>query len=136
MRENDTTGASTTKDATATFDELWWKQSQDSIISGRTAAGRCNDEHCREVHRLSRAGLTYAEIGRRCGISRERVRQFVTVNPPRRKFDLMSLPTLTPGEVPRPPFPARRCAHLPHGWRRTKYTQQWRREFTVKCGSE
>lgn len=36
-----------------------------------------------EVVKLREAGLTYAEIGRRLGISRERARQILTPKPPK-----------------------------------------------------
>ena len=101
MSENDMTVAGNTTDAGVTFDELWGERPQEDIIAGGTAPGRRNDEQRSEVHRLRRAGLTYADIGRRLGISRERVRQIATVNPPRQKLELMSRPTLTPGEVAR-----------------------------------
>lgn len=84
-----------------TFEELWSGRPPGEVIAGGSAGGRRNDEQRREVHRLRRMGLTYAEIGRRCGVSRERVRQLATVNPPRQKLELMSRPTLTPGEVAR-----------------------------------
>ncbi len=54
-----------------------------------------------EIEAMRQEGLTYAEIGRRHGISRERVRQIATVRPARKKPDLMTKPTLTPGEVAR-----------------------------------
>lgn len=99
MGENVTAAGSRVTDAAVTFDELCLGRPPDDAISGGMAPGRRNDEQRREVHRLRRAGLTYAEIGRRLGISRERVRQLATVNPPRQKLDLMFRPTLTPGEV-------------------------------------
>lgn len=101
MRENGFTAGSRVTDATVRFDELFPGQPSNGIISGGTAPGRRNDEQRREVHRLRRTGLTYAEIGRHLHISRERVRQLATVNPPRQKLDIMSRPTLTPGEVAR-----------------------------------
>jgi len=39
--------------------------------------------HKKEVVKLRETGLSYAEIGRRLGISRERVRQIVTGKPKR-----------------------------------------------------
>ncbi len=84
-----------------TLDELWSVWPRGEVIAGGAPAARRNDEQRREVHRLRSKGLTYAEIGRRCGISRERVRQLATVNPPRQKQDIMSRPTLTPSEAAR-----------------------------------
>ncbi len=52
-----------------------------------------------EVVKLRESGLTYAEIGRRLGISRERVRQIIKVKPPREKPDLDSKVMLTTGDV-------------------------------------
>lgn len=49
--------------------------------------------------RLRNAGLTYAEIGRRLDISRERARQLVTLNPSPAKPDLSSKPMLTTSEA-------------------------------------
>jgi excisionase family DNA binding protein len=54
-----------------------------------------------EILALRETGLTYAAIGRRYDISRERVRQLVTVKALRPKPDLRSKPTLTPAEVAR-----------------------------------
>jgi len=54
-----------------------------------------------EIAALRESGLTYAEIGRRFGISRERVRQLATVRETTKRRDLMSRPTLTPTEVAR-----------------------------------
>lgn len=50
-----------------------------------------------EAVKLRKGGLTYAEIGRRLGISRERVRQFIKPTP--RKSTLNSKITLRIGEV-------------------------------------
>jgi len=52
-----------------------------------------------EVLRLRESGLTYAEIGRRLGMSRERARQIVKGNPPLRKPDLQSRVMLTTRDV-------------------------------------
>ena len=100
MREKEATVSVSTGYA-ITCDELLSGQAPGDVSAGGCAGGRRNDEQRREVHRLRRMGLTYAEIGRRCGVSRERVRQLATVNPPRQKLDIMSRPTLTPGEVAR-----------------------------------
>jgi excisionase family DNA binding protein len=54
-----------------------------------------------EISGLRARGFTYSEIGRHYGISRERVRQIMTVRPARPKPDLRSKPTLTPAEVGR-----------------------------------
>jgi excisionase family DNA binding protein len=54
-----------------------------------------------EILALRDAGFTYASIGRHYDISRERVRQIVTVKALRPKPDLRSKPTLTPAEVAR-----------------------------------
>ena len=54
-----------------------------------------------EISGLRARGFTYSEIGRHYGISRERVRQLVTVKALRPKPDLRSKPTLTPAEVGR-----------------------------------
>jgi len=48
---------------------------------------------------LREAGLTYKEIARRWGISKERVRQIVRGNPPQRKDDLGSRIMLTTSDV-------------------------------------
>ena len=52
-----------------------------------------------EALKLRGAGLTYAEIGRRLGISRERVRQIVKVKPRPPKDTLDSKIMLTAGDV-------------------------------------
>lgn len=52
-----------------------------------------------EVVKLKETGLTYAEIGRRLGISRERVRQILKGNPRPQKPDLHSKVMLTTSDV-------------------------------------
>ena len=55
-----------------------------------------------EIARLRKEGLTYAEIGRRFGISRERIRQILTPKPPKpaaEKPTIQSKVMLTPGEA-------------------------------------
>jgi len=53
-----------------------------------------------EAVKLRKTGLNYAEIGRRLGITRERVRQLVDGNlPPTRKPDLNSRVMLTISDV-------------------------------------
>jgi len=55
-----------------------------------------------EIVRLRKEGLTYAEIGRRLGITRERVRQIATPKPPKlrpEKPALQSKLMLTTGDV-------------------------------------
>ncbi|MBA7635469.1 hypothetical protein ES703_43073 [subsurface metagenome] len=52
-----------------------------------------------EVVKLREASLTYAEIGRRLGISKERVRQIVKPKPRPQKPDLQSKVMLTVGDV-------------------------------------
>jgi len=52
-----------------------------------------------EVVKLREAGLTYAEIGRRLGISREWVRQIVKPNPTPQKPSVQSKVMLRTGEV-------------------------------------
>ncbi len=52
-----------------------------------------------EVLKLRGSGLTYAEIGRRLGISRERVRQIVKGKPRPPKDTPDSKIMLTPGDV-------------------------------------
>lgn len=54
----------------------------------------------KQVASLRKAGLSYAEIGRRFGFSRERIRQIdkgILVRKPRPEFDMM----LMPGDVAR-----------------------------------
>jgi len=52
-----------------------------------------------EIVRLRDGGLTYTEIGRRFGISKERVRQIVKGNPRPQKDTLDSKIMLMPGDV-------------------------------------
>jgi len=52
-----------------------------------------------EVLRLRKSGLTYAEIGRRLGLSRERARQITKGNPPLKKPELQSRVMLTTSDV-------------------------------------
>jgi len=52
-----------------------------------------------EVVKLRQAGLTYAEIGRRFGISKERVRQILKPKPISQKLALQSKIMLRTGEV-------------------------------------
>ena len=52
-----------------------------------------------EVVRLREKGLTYARIGHRFRISKERVRQIVKGNPPLKKPDLQSKVMLTTSDV-------------------------------------
>ena len=52
-----------------------------------------------EVVKLRGTGLTYAEIGRRFGISRERVRQILKGKPTTQKPDLKSKIMLTTTDV-------------------------------------
>lgn len=52
-----------------------------------------------EAVELRKTGLNYSEIGRRLGITRERVRQLVTGNPSPRKPDLNSRVMLTTRDV-------------------------------------
>ncbi|MBA7689052.1 hypothetical protein ES703_97546 [subsurface metagenome] len=54
-----------------------------------------------EVVRLRETGLTYAEIGRRFGISKERVRQILKGNPTQQKPDLRPKGMLTTRDVAR-----------------------------------
>lgn len=49
--------------------------------------------------KLRNAGLSYAEIGRRLGISRERARQYVKGNPKRKKTELDSKIMLRTSDV-------------------------------------
>jgi len=52
-----------------------------------------------EILSLRQTGLTYAEIGRRCGMSRERARQIVKGKPTPQKPALQSKVMLTPSDV-------------------------------------
>ena len=52
-----------------------------------------------ELVKMREAGLTYAEIGRRLGITRERVRQIFKGNPRPQKPDLQSKVMLTTSEA-------------------------------------
>ena len=52
-----------------------------------------------EIVRLRETGLTYAEIGRRFGISKERVRQILKGNPRPAKPDIQSKVMLRTSEV-------------------------------------
>jgi len=52
-----------------------------------------------EIIKLRNAGLTYASIGSRVGVSRERVRQILKGNPTPQKADLRSKVMLTVGDV-------------------------------------
>lgn len=54
-----------------------------------------------EIAELVEAGLSYAEIGRQLGITRERVRQIANPKPPPKKFDLHSKIMLTTNDVAR-----------------------------------
>ncbi len=54
-----------------------------------------------EIVKLREAGLTYAAIGSRFGISKERVRQILKGNPGRQKPDLQSKVMLTTSDVAR-----------------------------------
>jgi predicted transcriptional regulator len=54
-----------------------------------------------EVVKLSETGLNYAEIGRRLGISRERVRQILKGNPKPQKPNSDSKVMLTTNDVAR-----------------------------------
>lgn len=61
---------------------------------------RKNNLTRKQVTSLRGAGLTYAEIGRKLGFSRERIRQIdqgILVRKPRPEFDIM----LMPGDVAR-----------------------------------
>ena len=52
-----------------------------------------------EIVELREAGLTYAAIGRRLDISKERVRQILKVEPTPPRYDLNSKIMLTVGDV-------------------------------------
>ncbi len=52
-----------------------------------------------EIVKLRKSGLSYAKIGGRLGISRERVRQILLVKPAREKPALRSKTMLRVGEV-------------------------------------
>jgi excisionase family DNA binding protein len=67
---------------------------QESGQAGMVAGSRHN-----EVVKLRNAGLSYAEIGRRLGISRERARQYVKGNPKRQKTALDSKVMLRTSDV-------------------------------------
>ncbi len=54
-----------------------------------------------EVVKLTEAGLSYAEIGRRLGISRERARQIAKGKPTPQRLDLHSKIMLTTSDVAR-----------------------------------
>ena len=59
-----------------------------------------NDSRREQITTLRKAGLTYAEIGCRLGLSKERIRQIdqgILVRKPRPEFDIM----LMPGDVAR-----------------------------------
>ena len=55
--------------------------------------------HREQVSSLRKAGLSYAEIGRRLGVTRERVRQIAMGNPAPRKPKLDSRVMLTVGDA-------------------------------------
>lgn len=55
--------------------------------------------HREQVSSLRKAGVSYAEIGRRLGLTRERVRQIVVGNPAPRKPNLDSKVMLTVGDA-------------------------------------
>ena len=61
--------------------------------------GMVETRHDDEVVKLREAGLSYAEIGRRLGISKERVRQILKGNPKPPECNLNSKIMLRPGEV-------------------------------------
>jgi excisionase family DNA binding protein len=54
-----------------------------------------------EVVKMREEGLTYAKIGLRFGISKERVRQIIHGNPKRKEKDPSSKVMLTTGDVAR-----------------------------------
>jgi excisionase family DNA binding protein len=62
-------------------------------------AENVNASRCDKVVKLRNAGLSYAEIGRRLGVSREWARQIIKGNPPLRKPDLQSRVMLTTRDV-------------------------------------
>ena len=78
-----------------------------------------------EVVKLRKAGLTYAEIGRRLGISRERARQIVGGNPASRKADLESKVMLRSGEVARSPRQYSKAVDQKGGVAAISYFPSW-----------
>lgn len=67
----------------------------------RVVCAKCDEAMATrdKVVMLRETGLTYAEIGRRCGISKERVRQILKGKPTAQKPDLNSKIMLTTRDV-------------------------------------